>query len=166
MSVTVRPLEDDDIEAVASIFGEQSVIDGTMRLPHASLDATRERLAHRDGAIRLVAVDDARCIVGFAELETYPHTPRHRHAADLQLLAVRESARHRGVGRRLLDEVLELADNWLQLTRLGLIVWTDNLTAISLYQSAGFVIEGTMPAYVWRKGTYVDAHLMGRVSGH
>ena len=56
-----------------------------------------------------MATDDAHRVVGFAELETYPHVPRHRHAADLQLLAVRESARHHGVGRRLLDDVLELA---------------------------------------------------------
>jgi L-amino acid N-acyltransferase YncA len=39
----------------------------------------------------------------------------------------------------------------------------DNLDAIALYESFGFEIEGTMPAYVWRKGAYIDAHVMGRV---
>jgi putative acetyltransferase len=119
----------------------------------------------------LVAVDDDRpggdveSVLGFAELVTHPHVARHRHAADLELLVVRESAQGLGIGRRLLDSVVDLADNWLQIVRLSLTVWTDNLRAISLYESFGFEIEGTMPAYVWRKGTFVDAHPMGRVIG-
>ena len=37
--------------------------------------------------------------------------------------------------------LLEFADNWLQLTRLDLIVWTTNETAVRLYQTFGFAIE-------------------------
>ena len=59
--------------------------------------------------------------------------------------------------------MIDLADNWLQLTRLGLIVWTSNAFAITLYQEFGFAIEGTMARYVFVDGRYADAHIMGRV---
>ena len=169
MTVVIRHMEDSDLASIATLFAGQSVIDGTMRLPLASLDDTRRRLAPSPGAIRLVAIDDAvpadspTAVLGVAELLTYPDLARHRHAGELELLAVRESAHGQGIGRRLLGEVVDLADQWLQLTRLALIVWTDNLHAIALYESAGFRIEGTMPAYGWRKGTFTDAHVMGRV---
>lgn len=169
MKVTIRHQEAHDVESTATLFADQSVIDGTMRLPLASVESVRKRLAQADDAIRLVAVDDdvpvadPNSVLGFAELETFGSVPRHRHVGELNLLAVRESAQGRGIGRRLLAEVVDLADHWLQLVRLGLTAWTDNLGAIALYESFGFEIEGTMPAYVWRKGAYVDAHVMGRV---
>ncbi len=171
MSITIRHQEELDIVSIASLFAERSVIDGTMRLPNASLEATRQRLKPAEGMIRLVAVDDElpeghpEAVIGFAELETYPSVPRHRHAADLHLIAVRESSQGTGLGRRLIAEVLDLADHWLQVTRITLVAWTDNLNAIALYQSVGFEIEGTMPAYTVRSGELIDAHLMGRLTG-
>ena len=59
--------------------------------------------------------------------------------------------------------MVDLADNWLQLSRLGLIVWTNNSGAIALYERFGFAVEGTMPRYVFLDGGYVDAHIMGRI---
>ena len=49
-----------------------------------------------------------------------------------------------------MQALIDMADNWLQLSRLGLIVWTDNKPAIALYQEFGFAVEGTMPRYVHR----------------
>jgi L-phenylalanine/L-methionine N-acetyltransferase len=62
-----------------------------------------------------------------------------------------------------MKEMIELADDWLQLTRLGLTVWTANASAIALYQRHGFEIEGTMRRYAYGEGGYVDAHIMGRI---
>jgi putative acetyltransferase len=58
--------------------------------------------------------------------------------------------------------VIELADDWLDLQRLGLIVFVDNTHAIELYQRLGFEIEGTMRDYVYKRGQFIDAHVMGR----
>ena len=56
-----------------------------------------------------------------------------------------------------------LADNWINIKRLELEVYTDNAPAIRLYETFGFVIEGTLRAFAYREGEYVDAYYMARV---
>ena len=68
-----------------------------------------------------------------------------------------------GIGRRLMEELLDLADNWLNLARLGMIVFTDNAHAIRLYEDLGFKVEGTMLRFGFGAGKWMDAHLMGRL---
>ena len=58
---------------------------------------------------------------------------------------------------------LDLADNWLNLTRLDLRVCVDNSPAIVLYKKFGFDIEGTHRRFAYRNGEYVDAHVMARL---
>ncbi len=48
----------------------------------------------------------------------------------------------RGVGRALMEAAVDLADNWLSLTRLELTVFADNAPAIRLYERVGFEVEG------------------------
>ncbi len=162
MEYEIRHVVPDDLEAVHQIMLSQSVIDGTMRLPNQSIEATRNRVESHTGYHRLVALKDKK-VVGFIELETYPLYPRHKHAGDINFIAIHESHQDKGVGRALMNAVIDLADNWLNLKRLSLEVWTTNQSAIRLYENCGFSIEGTHPAYVFTNGAYGDAHSMGRV---
>ena len=163
MDIRIRHLQvEDDYKAVHEMLNSQTVINGTMRLPHASLAYTRQRLAAKEDAIMLVVTADEE-VVGYAEMITYPHVPRHRHVGDINLIMVREGWQGKGIGRLLMTKLIELADQWLQITRLALTVWADNERAIQLYCQMGFEIEGTMPAYVFRAGRYVDAYMMGRL---
>lgn len=74
-------------------------------------------------------------------------------------LAVREDARGRGLGRKLLDAILREARE-LGCTRATLEVRPSNVAALALYRSAGFVEVGC------RKNYYAlereDAILMDR----
>jgi putative acetyltransferase len=153
-----------DHPAIHEILTSRSVIEGTMRVPHAALQSTAERLAPRLGTHHLVADFDGRA-VGLAELITYPGEPRHRHAGELNLVATHPDWARRGVGRMLMNAVIELADDWLDLRRLGLIVFVDNTHAIELYRRLGFVIEGTLRGYAFKRGALVDAHVMARLRG-
>ncbi len=56
-----------------------------------------------------------------------------------------------------------MADNWLNYTRLELTVYTDNAAALALYRKFGFEIEGTLKAYAFRDGRYIDAYTMARL---
>ncbi|MDY7103546.1 MAG: GNAT family N-acetyltransferase [Actinomycetota bacterium] len=160
--IRVRAVEDGDHDAVHGILTSRHILGGTMRVPHAARRETVARLQPASGTHHLVAlVGDE--VVGFAELVTYPDAPRHRHVGELNLIATAEAWGGRGVGRALLDEVIDLADNWLGLNRLGLTAFTDNTHAIRLYERVGFVIEGTMARYGFGNGAWMDAHLMGRL---
>jgi putative acetyltransferase len=62
--------------------------------------------------------------------------------------------------------MIDLADNWLGLHRIELTVYVDNAPAIHLlYETFGFVIDGTARASALRGGEYVDAHTMTRLRG-
>jgi L-phenylalanine/L-methionine N-acetyltransferase len=69
----------------------------------------------------------------------------------------------RGVGTELMEAALDLADNWLNLTRIELRVYVDNAPAIALYEKFGFEVEGTHRYFAFRNGEYVDAYSMARL---
>lgn len=138
-----------------------------MRLPYGSLDATRKRLEPKDGVIRLAALAGAECdseVVGFSELYTFPSAPRHNHVGEINMIVTAEEWQGKGVGRALMGAMVDLADNWLRIRRLSLVVWTTNDSAVHLYRQFGFDVEGTMPDYAFREGEFIDAFMMGRLN--
>ena len=78
-------------------------------------------------------------------------------------MAVRDDWQGKGAGTALMQAAIDLADKWLNLTRLELEVYTDNEPAIRLYEKFGFIIEGTLAQHSFRDGRYVDSHLMARL---
>lgn len=160
-SLIVRALTVQDHQAIHEIFTSQAVVEGTMRIPHAPAAETVARLTPRAGTYHLVADLDGRS-VGALELLTSTE-PRHRHVGEVNLVAVHPDWTGRGAGRALMEAAVDLADNWLDLRRLSLIVFTDNPVAIELYRRLGFVVEGTLCAYGFKRGRYIDAHQMARL---
>ena len=161
-AVTVRGLEERDHQAVHDILASDAVIEGTMRVPYSPLRSTTSRLEPKDGVHLLVAELEGR-VVGFAELIRPPSQPRHAHVAELNMVCTHPDFGGRGVGRALTEAVIDLADNWLNLRRLGLIVFADNPRAIGLYEKLGFEHEGVMREFGFKRGQYLDAVVMGRL---
>jgi putative acetyltransferase len=160
--VSVRHAEPDDAEAIHRILSGPRATAGTMQLPLQSVEGVRTRFFSetREGLYHLVACVDAE-VVGHLGLETFSR-PRRRHVGEIGM-AVRDDWQGRGVGTALMEAALDLADNWLDLTRVELSVYTDNAAAVGLYEKFGFEIEGTHRRYAFRKGEYVDAYSMARI---
>lgn len=76
--------------------------------------------------------------------------------AEVQTIAVARGAQGRGIGRMLLDRLLDRARERGART-LALEVRADNSTALSLYRSSGFVVDGRRRGYY---GAGIDAVLM------
>ena len=160
--VSVRHAEPDDYEAMHRIMSGPRVAAGTLQLPLQSAEAWRKRLAEPpDGLFLLVACVEGE-VVGNLGLETSPNRPRMRHVGSIGM-AVRDDWQGRGVGTALMEAALDLADNWLNLTRIELRVYVDNSAAGALYKRFGFEIEGTHRLLAFRNGEYVDAYSMARI---
>jgi putative acetyltransferase len=158
----IRRAEPDDYGSVCEMFNSPEVFAGTLQLPFPSREQWRQRLAEPvDGTYNLVAVVDDR-VVGMLSVHTFPNRPRRRHVGSIGI-SVHAEWQGKGVGTALMRAGMELADNWLNLTRLELEVYTDNESAIRLYERCGFELEGTLRQYAFRNGRYVDSYMMARL---
>jgi putative acetyltransferase len=162
MNLVIRPVVEADGTTLHALLTSPHVVRGSMRVPLSPPQQTLDRIKPRSGLYQLAA-DAGDGLVGFAELVTYPDEPRARHCGEINMVATHADWVRQGIGRRLMEELIELADNWLNLERLGMIVFTDNEHAIRLYEDLGFAIEGTMPRMGFGAGRWMDAHLMGRL---
>lgn len=158
-SILVRAYEPEDVPAITAMFNQRGVAAGTLQLPYMSISERRERYAPSEALRMLVAEIDGK-VIGEGSLRLY--SPRRKHVGSIGM-AVDESFQGRGVGTALMAALMDLADNWHNLRRVELTVYSDNAHAIYLYQKFGFTIEGTHKAFAFREGEYVDAHTMARV---
>jgi L-phenylalanine/L-methionine N-acetyltransferase len=161
-NLKIRRAQPDDYLAVYDMFITPGVIAGTMQLPYPSRELWRQRLADTpENYLNLVAVVDDR-VVGMLGLETFPNKPRRRHVGRIGI-SVHDEWQGKGVGTALMAAAVDLADNWLNLTRLELEVYADNEAAIHLYERFGFTYEGTLRQHAFRDGKYIDSNVMGRL---
>ncbi len=158
----IRRAEADDCTAVVEMFTSAKVYSGTLQVPYPSREYWRRRLTENsDSAYTLVGLIDER-LVGMVSVVTFPNRPRRRHVGTIGI-CVHGNWQGKGVGGAMMSAILDLADNWLNLTRLELEVYADNEAAIRLYERFGFEVEGTLRQHAFRDGEYVDSKVMGRL---
>ncbi len=159
--IQVRAMQAGDWRDLYEIWTDPRVCWGTLQMPFQSPDDVRKRVETTvEGLLRLVAEVDGH-VVGSSTMRQGSR-PRTRHVGHCGL-SVHPDYWNRGVGSTLIAATVDMADNWLNLTRIELDVYIDNATAIHLYEEFGFVIEGTKLKYAFREGEYVDTHVMARV---
>ncbi|HZH51382.1 MAG TPA: GNAT family N-acetyltransferase [Microvirga sp.] len=160
-SVEIRAARLDDCDQIAALVSLPGYRFGTLSLPHRTADDVRKRIQGQSpGDIALVVVSGDGRIIGNGGLSRFQG--RRAHAANLGM-GIHDDWRGRGIGSRLLRELLTVADRWLDVRRIELTVYVDNAPAIALYRRHGFEIEGTHGAYAFRDGSYVDAYAMARL---
>ncbi len=158
----IRRAEPDDYTDVWEMFVSEKVYPGTLQLPYPSREQWRQRIAEpMEGTYNLVAVVGER-VVGMLSVHTFPQRPRRWHVGAIAI-SVHEEWQSKGIGGALMRAGLDLADNWLNLMRLELEVYTDNEAAIRLYERFGFEREGTLRQHAFRDGQYVDSYMMARL---
>ncbi|ABF41384.1 GCN5-related N-acetyltransferase [Candidatus Koribacter versatilis Ellin345] len=85
---------------------------------------------------------------------------KEQHKAHIYGVYVKASHRGRGVGRALMQQVLDRARPQAGLDHILLAVATTNTTAFELYRSLGFETWGTEPHALRVGDKFVDEHQM------
>ena len=155
----IRRLGPDDAAAFAEIR-----LEGLARHPEAFGSDTEteatwplETFAERLTNSAMFAYEEDGKVLGVAGF--YAEAARKLgHRGALWGMYVREQARGKGVGARLVEAVLAHARQ--RVEQLHLNVAVENAAALALYQRCGFRIYGTEPRSMKIGNRYVDAHQM------
>jgi putative acetyltransferase len=81
----------------------------------------------------------------------------------IEQFVVEPTSHNRGIGGALLTALVDVAENWLNLSRIQHTIAVDNAPAIALHRKHGFLIEGKLRDHNFRAGRYVDAYVMARI---
>ncbi len=157
--IVIRAMESGDFTAVAELHNQPRAAAGTLGFPLQSAADIEQRFRLDASNRMLVAEIDGRVI---ADAGLHLNRGRRGHSGSIGM-GVHDDFQHRGVGTALMSALIDLADNWYNLLRLDLQVYTDNDVAIRLYERFGFVTEGTLRSYAFRAGEFVDAYYMARL---
>ncbi|MEU1972089.1 ribosomal protein S18-alanine N-acetyltransferase [Microbacterium sp. NPDC019599] len=132
--MSIRPATPEDLAAIMAIERASFPTDAW------SEPMMREELSSPHG--RYFVSEEAGRLVGYGGLRA----PQGSRDADIQTIAIAESARGRGRGRVLLEALLTEASA-RRVHEVFLEVRADNPVAQSLYASEGFAEVGRRPRY-------------------
>jgi len=157
----IRPIRPEDATDFWELVTRPNVMWGTVYVPTFTMESAQESCQPNPEVPKFVAEVDGK-MVGVVGLML--GKGRTQHSCEL-FIYVHDNYQGMGLGRRLMNAALDLADNWLMLERVYLSVYTDNDRAKALYESLGFELEGRSPGYFRRDGVWADVYHMSRLRG-
>ncbi len=159
--IDIVPLSETHLTGITALYHEPAVCRQVLQMPYQSTEVWRQRLAaSSERRVQLVALHQGE-VIGNISLEQSPRI-RQSHVGGLGM-SVAKAWQGQGIGSRLLQTALSIADDWMNLRRVELTVFADNEPAMALYRKFGFEVEGRLRDYAVRDGIYVDALSMARL---
>lgn len=160
MDVLIRAAEARDFPRLTAIFDHPDVVIHSSQHPFLGEAKVTALLRDREDLVLLVAECEGE-VQGYIGI-TLNTKPRAKHVASLGM-AVHPDTHGKGIGSRLLQEAIALADDYLNIVRLELSVYEDNAPGLGLYKKFGFEHEGTARYALFKAGKYMGLHHMARI---
>lgn len=169
VGIQVRLARSEDNEAIRAIYNlEVTTSTVTFDIMPRSRSDQQAWLAARSGALAcLVAVaddgdgDDPGTILGFAALSHYRDRPAYATTVEDSVYVAR-GAQGRGVGRALLEGIVETARNHGFHTVVARVV-DGHEASIALHRACGFELVGVEREIGRKFGRWLDVALMQRM---
>lgn len=165
-AMEIRDSRDDDIAAIAGIYGP-NVLHGRASFelePPDPVEMARRRAALLAGGYPYLVAEEGGRVVGYAYASAYRTRPAYRFTVENSVYVAAD--RHRtGTGRALLAALMERCEAAGYRLMVAVIGDSGNAGSIGLHRAAGFTMIGTIPAIGWKHGRWVDTVLMARALG-
>ena len=160
--LAVRLAALDDAEAIRRIYNhEVEHTTHTFDLVPRSLKDQQAWLQEREGALGVLVAELDGQVVGFASLSEYRPRAAYRTSVESSVY-VDGALRGRGVGRRLMRELVDVARSRGFHTMLARIAGGHE-ASIQLHQAAGFTVVGTEREVGRKFGGWLDVVVMQRM---
>jgi L-amino acid N-acyltransferase YncA len=162
MTVTIRPATAADADAICAIHNQGIVdriatLDTTLRTP----EGVGEWLSARSTRHPVIVAGLDGATVAWASLNTFNSRAAYDHVADISVY-VERSWRGKGIGRQLLERLIELA-RALEYHKLVLAAMAYNEAGIALYTRTGFSKVGIYREQGRLDGKWVDVAIMEKL---
>jgi L-amino acid N-acyltransferase YncA len=157
---SIRPAESADLDAVAAIFGHY-VINSLATFEEVPPTVAHWRRVHAELTGRQLPFLVATCadgVAGFAYAAPWRTKPAYRHTVE-DTVYVAQGQTGRGLGRRLLDAVL---DRCASIGVEQAIADSGDPASIALHRACGFVEAGRLRQVGHKHGRRVDTMLLQR----
>jgi L-amino acid N-acyltransferase YncA len=169
--VILRPCAEADLAAVTAIYA-RAVATGRASFelePPDEAEMGRRRAALVAGGYPYLVAERAgmasgREIVAYAYAGPYRTRPAYRGTVENSVY-VRPDQAGRGLGRRLLEELITQATASGFRQMVAVIGDSHNAASIALHAACGFRPVGVLTAVGWKHGTWLDTVLMQRALG-
>lgn len=162
----IRAAREGDIAAITGIY-RPAVLAGTatFEIEPPGEAEMRARFDAITGAGHpyLVAEQDG-AVLGYAYASWFRTRPAYRFTVE-DSIYLADGAQRRGIGRRLLGELLARCEAAGFRQMIAVIGDSANTASIALHRALGFEMCGTLPATGYKLGRWVDTVLMQRPLG-
>lgn len=166
MNATLRPATLADLPQIRAIYAHH-VLHGLASFEIEPPDEAEMRRRFdaivANGFPYLVAVADDR-VLGYAYAGPYRTRPAYRYAVE-DSIYVAADAVGRGLGRRLLRELIAACEQRGFRQMLAVIGDSANAPSIELHRACGFAQAGVLRSVGFKFGRWVDSVLMQRALG-
>ena len=152
----------DDAEAIRAIYNPE-VLESTVTfdLVPRTLEDQQQWLDEHSGAHPALVAVDGESVVGFGSLSEYKSRPAYRTSVE-DSVYVHRSHQGKGVGRLLLESLLELATDHGFHAVFARIVGGHE-ASIGLHQACGFELIGTEKEVGRKFGQWLDVVIMQKL---
>ena len=163
---TIRPAEDGDIEGITEIYAHHIHHGaGTFEEAPPEQDEMRRRLvAIRDRELPYLIAEIDGGLAGFAYAATYRNRSAYRYAVEDSIF-VSDRFQRRGIGARLLREIIDICTEAEMRQMIAIIGDSANAASIGLHARHGFRLAGTLASVGYKFGRWIDIVIMTRPLG-
>ncbi len=164
--IEIRDVSDVDLSAIQEIYAHhvEHGLASWEETPPGLAEITRRRDAIvGDGyPYRIALIEGA--VVGYAYAGKYRPRPAYRNTVENSIY-VKPAMIGRGVGARLLDDLIAVCTAKKLRRMVAIIGDSANQASIALHKKAGFKMVGVIPSCGFKAGQWLDQVIMQRSLG-
>ena len=163
---TIRDSTAADIEAIRAIYAHhvEHGVASFEQSPPGIAEMARRRDAVLDAGLPYLAAEAGGGLAGFACAGPYRGRPAYRHTLETTVYVAPDSL-GRGVGRALLEALIERCENLGYRQLIAVIGDSANAPSIKLHEALGFQRAGLLRAVGFKHGRWLDSVILQRRLG-
>jgi L-amino acid N-acyltransferase YncA len=157
--IRIRPASAADLPRILSIYNHEVLSStATYDTQPRTEEGHEHWFSHHDAAHPVFVAESDRAVCGWASLSRWSDRPAYDGSVEVSVYVAEES-RRRGIGRQLLDALVESGrarGHHALLARIS----SDNTVSIRLHEALGFTVVGVLKEVGFKFGRWLDVSIM------